>query len=318
MYFDHWVFETPREVPVKRYKRLYSFLPVVMFLLLISACGTPIGTGSSLTPVQVLQNSSHAMRQLKSAHFALNVTSNLLTNAAGILSATPAAGQVNVTIMGSGDENLPDQQSLKITIGQNVIGRNINLSEILLKNKVYIQNPLGQWYVLDKTALEKAIGNSFAGINIDPLGLLDLLQNANLIDHGTESLNGQQLRHISADLDKVGLKLLLTTNSQLSKLFGKQNINNAIDHAKTFQASIDLWIDETNFYIHRAELKFDLTEDLSSLGNQVTPTPSLISSLTTHFDSITDLSNFNQPVTITPPANAIPTDNPINIFGLGR
>jgi hypothetical protein len=37
--------------------------------------------------------------------------------------------------------------------------------------------------------------------------------------------------------------------------------------------------------------------------------------LTVNFDSIVDLSNFNQPVTITLPVNAIPTDNPFNIFG---
>jgi len=131
------------------------------------------------------------------------------------------------------------------------------------------------------------------------------------------SLNGQGLRHISAGLDKAGLKLLLTSNPQLSKLFRQQNITNVIDHAKTFQASIDLWIDETNFYVHRAELKFDLDEDLSSPGNSATPPPVLVSSLATHFDSITNLSNFNQPVTITPPATAIPTNDPLSIFSPG-
>src|SRR5205807_5835514 len=158
---------------------------------------------------------------------------------------------------------------------------------------------------LDKSVLAKAIGNPFAGVNIDPLSILDLLQNANLIDHGTESLNGQQLRHISADLDKTGLELVIASNPQLGKLFGQQNINTVLANTKTFQASIDLWIDETNFYVHRAELKFDLTEDLSSVGG--TPTSSPVSSLAAHFDTMTDLSNFNQPVTITPPANAIPT-----------
>src|SRR6266568_2297877 len=304
-------------VSMKRYKRLYSFLILALFLLLMSACSSTTGA-SQLTPVQVLQNSSHAMKQLKSAHFGLNITTNLLANVAGTpTTATPTAGQVNVRVIGSGDENLPDQQSLQVTIGQNIAGPNINLSEILLKDKVYLQNPKGQWYVLDKSVLEKAIGNTFTEINVDPLGFLDLLQHANLIDHGTESLNGQQLRHISADLDKAGLKLLLTSNPQLSKLFGQQNITSVIDHTKTFQASIDLWIDETNFYIHRTELKFDLTGDLSSPGNTATPAAGPNSGLAAHFDSITDLSNFNQPVSITPPANAIPTDNPLNVFSLG-
>src|SRR5260370_22060023 len=113
------------------------------------------------------------------------------------------------------------------------------------------------------------------------------------------------------------MKLILNTSPQLSKLFRQQNITNVIAHAKTFQASIDLWIDETNFYVHRAELKFDLDEDLSSPGNSAKPAPVLVSSLATHFDSITNLSKFNQPVTITPPATPIPTHHPLSIFSPG-
>jgi len=110
---------------MKRYKRLYGLLLLVIFLLLMSACGPVLGSGgSSLSPIQVLQNSSNTMTQLKSAHFDLNVTGNLLANAFSMpTTATPAAGQVNVNVAGSGDEKLPDQQSLKVTIRQNVPGR---------------------------------------------------------------------------------------------------------------------------------------------------------------------------------------------------
>src|SRR5260370_13574527 len=166
---------------MKRYKRLYGLLLVIL-LLLMSACGPVLGSGgSSIATIQVLQNSSNTMTQLKSAHFDLNVTGNLLANAFSIpTTATPAAGQVNVNVAGSGDEKLPDQQSLKVTIRQNVAGQNINLSEILLGNNAYIRNPKGQGYGLDNRVLEKAIGNPFSGITVDPLSLLALIQNANL------------------------------------------------------------------------------------------------------------------------------------------
>ncbi len=305
---------------MRRCKWLYSFLPPVMFLLLLSACVPALGTGNgSLTPIQVLLNSAKAMKQLKSAHFDLNVTSNLLGNAPGIpTTSTPPANQVNVNITGKGDKSLPDKQSLQVVVSQNVVGKSISLSEMLLGNKVYIQNAEGQWYVLDRSLVENTIGILFSGINVDPTALLDLIQNSNLVDHGTELLNGQELRHISAVLDKVALKQVLTNNPQLNKLFGQQNVINAIDRAKTLQASIDLWIDETNFYVHRAELRFDLDEDLSLPGSPATPVPVIISGLAAHFDSITDLSNFNKPVTITPPASAIPANNPILIFGSGK
>jgi len=229
---------------------------------------------------------------------------------------------VGLSITGHGDESLPGQQTLQITVTQSGTGQNVSLSEILLGSKVYVQNPKGQWFVLNKSVLEGFIANPFAGINVDPLVFLGLLQNATIIDHGTELLNGQDLRHISASLDKAALKLLLNNNTQLHKLFGQQNISNALDHASGFQSSLDVWIDETSFYVHRTELKFSLDEGLSSLSGSVTPnataTVAVLPGLTVNFDSLVNLSNFNQPVTITPPANATPTNNLFNIFGVSR
>ena len=319
---------------MKKRKEPYSFLVLVMILLLMSACSAPvIGTGgSALTALEVLQNSSAAMKQLKSVHFDLRAasivhTGNVPTTASATPTITsamptttaPVPGQVSLSITGHGDESLPGQQSLQINVIQSGTGQNISLSEILLGRKVYVQNPKGQWFVLDKSVLEGFIANPFAGINVDPLAFLGLLQDATIIDHGTELLNGQDLRHISATLDKAALKLLLNNNTLLNKLFGQQNITNVLDRARGLQSSLDLWIDETNFYVHRTELKFSLDEGLSSLGASVTPTATasvgVLPGLTVNFDSIVDLSNFNQPVTITLPANAIPTDNPFNIFG---
>ncbi len=350
---------------MKKYKGLYSFLLLVAVLLLMSACTSPVigSGGSSLTVAQVLQNSSNAMKQLKSVHFSLEVASNVQTiipatstgtSATPAVAATPTAtsatpsataatptavaatatvvpatptaapttlGQVSISITGSGDDNLPNQQSLQITVGQSVTGQHTSLSEVLLGNQVYIQSPKGQWYVVDKSVLERLIGNPFSGINVDPTALLSLIQNATLTDNGTESLNGQNLRHISASLSQAALKLVLSSSPQLSKLVGQQNIASGLDRAKAFQASLDFWIDETNFYVHRTELKFTLVEGVSSLvgtpGTTATPTAALPASLTTSFDSVIDLSKFNQLVTITPPANALPTDNPISVLGLG-
>jgi hypothetical protein len=299
---------------MKVYGRIFGFPLLVVLVLCVSACGPVIGTGgSSLTPAQVLQNSSKAMAQLKSMHTDLNITTNLLANALSApITPTPVPGQVNFFITGHGDENLPGQQSLQISIDQNVSGQHANFAEMVLGNKVYIQNARSQWFVLDKSVVEGTIGGPFNGINLNPFNLLTLLQNANITDFGTVLLNGQQVRHLSASLNKAGLEQLITSNPQLSKLLGQRNIIAVIDHAKTTQAGIDLWIDETNFYVHRAELKFDLGEALSS----ATATPTLVSSLAAHFDSVIDLSKFDQPVTITPPANAIPTNNLAGIFSL--
>ena len=305
---------------MKIYQARYIFLVLAAVLFFMSACSPSIGGngGSSLTPLQVLQNSAKTMQQLKSAHFQMTTNTNVQTGASATpTTATPTpTNNISLNLTGSGDENLPDQQSLNLTVNSA-----INLAEIVQGNKVYIQNTQGQWYVLDKSALNGLTGNPFSGINLlDLTNLLGLAQDAKLTDHGDETLNGLSLRHITVTLDKDGFRQLISSNQQLQNLFGQQNIDAVLSSAKNLTASLNLWIDEAKFYLHRVELKFNLSADLSSLNATATATAGVTvpPNLTTTLDSTVDLSKFNVPVTITPPTNAIPTDNPLSILGLGQ
>ena len=296
----------------------YIFLGLVLaaVLLVVSACSLPVSSSptptSSLTPLQVLQKSANAMQKLSSVHFETTIGGTFLAGNAG-KPATPIASNGSFNLKASGDALLPNQERSQITLSQS-----INFAEVVTADKVYIQNTRGQWYVLDKSTLQGYTGgNPFAGIHLPNMNdWLGLLQHIQITDHGTQALNGENLRHITATLDKDSLKQLLTSNQQLSNVFGSQNIDRAIDAAKSLTASLDAWIDESTFYVHRTELKFNLSSNLSSVvGASGTPAATVPSSVTTTLDSRVDLSNFNGPVTITPPANAIPTDNPFAIFG---
>jgi hypothetical protein len=298
---------------------------LITTVLLISACNQPItgpttGTASSLTPLQVLQKSANAMQQLKSAHVEIQSTSNVqssngattvATPTATAASSTPIPTTYSLTIKGSGDEALPDQEQLNLTINQNT-----HLAEIVQGNKVYVQNAQGQWYVLDKSAFQGIVANPFAGVNFDQNSLLALIQHTQITDHGTQALNGQNLRHITATLDKEGVRQLINDNPQLAGSLGGQNINTILNNTQSFLSSVDVWIDESKFYVHRTELKLNLVADTSGLNGTPTATPPP-SSITTNLDTIVDLSKFNAPVVITPPTNAISTNNPGAIFGLG-
>ena len=307
---------------MKIYQARYMFLVLAAVLLFMSACSSSIGGngGSSLSPLQVLQNSAKTMQQLKSAHFQMTTNGSFQTGTSQSstpTSATPTpTNNISLNLTGSGDENLPDQESLNLTVNSA-----INVAEIVQGNKVYIQNTQGQWYVMDKSALNGLSGNPLSGINLlDLTNLLGLAQSAKLTDHGDEMLNGQSLRHITVTLDKNGFQQLINSNQQLQSLFGQQNIDAVLSSTKNLTASLDLWIDETQFYLHRVELKLNLNADLSSLSASATATPGVTipPELTATLDSIVDLSKFNVPVTITTPANAIPTDNPLSILGLGQ
>jgi hypothetical protein len=296
----------------------YSFLLAIMMavLLLLSACSqTTTGTTtSSLTPLQVLQNSSNAMQKLKSSHVEIQLTNNIQTSG-GNTTATPAATgtptpqNMTISIKGTGDQVLPDQQ---LNLAVTSLNQTTNLSEVTQGDKLYVKNDQGKWYLLNKNTLQSYVGNPLAGVNIDQNTLLGLVTQANITDHGTEALNGTNLRHISADLNKNALKQLLENNPDLKSTLGQQNINTLLDHTRSFKSTIDVWIDEAQFYVHRTQFKLNMVADTTGMGNEVPK------SISTNLDSIIDLSKFNQPVTFNVPNNATPTDNPGAVFGIGK
>jgi uncharacterized protein DUF6612 len=305
----------------------YSILFVIMttVVMLISACSqTTTGTTtSSLTPLQVLQNSSNAMQKLKSSHMEIQLTNNIQTsgtNAAATVgttnpavtptvTGTPAPQNLTVSVKGSGDQVLPDQQ-LNLTVTS--LNGTTNLSEVTQGDKLYVKNEQGQWYVLNQSTLQNYVGNPLAGLKLDQNALLGLATQASITDHGTEALNGVNLRHISADLNKDALKQLLNSNPDLKSTLGQQNIDTLIDHTKSFKSTIDVWIDESQFYIHRTQFKLNMLADTAGMGSEVPKT------ILTNFDTTVDLSKFNQPVTFNVPTNATPTDNPGAVFGIGK
>ena len=306
-------------------------IALVTVFLLISACSPTGGSGgSNLTVLQLLQNSSKAMSQLKAAHIDLKANGSgqaITTNATSTpttTAATPTATVNNVTfnLIGTGDEALPNVESMQFDVSQNgatTVPTTSHLEQIVQGDKVYIKNTKGQWYVMDKSALKGYVDDPFSGVKSPDLTeLIGLLEHTQITDNGVQSLNGQNLRHITIAMDKEALKQFLSNNQQLVDILGQQNLNAVIDNTKTFSSTVDLWIDESTAYVHRTELKFNLGVNTGALNQSITPTVTTVivpSNVTTKFDSIVDLSKFNESVTVTTPTGAIPTNDPTTVFG---
>ena len=287
------------------------FLAMASLVLLISACSPSISIGgntqSSLSAGQVLLKSAATMKQLKSSHIDLQSIVNTQTSGGTVTTGTTTTTipeNVDLNIKGSGDQQLPNQEQMNLTINTNT-----NVVEILQGDKVYIKNQQGQWYVLDKNALQGMVGNPLSGIRIDQNSLLTMLQNIKITDNGDQNVDGQSLRHVTAQLDKDALRQLVNANPQLKNALGTTDTDAILNNTKSFLSTVDVWIDESNFYIHRTELKINLDADTSSIGNGA-PT-----SVKSNIDTIVDLSKFNEAVTITPPTNAIPTNDPATVLG---
>jgi hypothetical protein len=303
----------------KKYIFMLIALATVVFLL--SACGVSVGTTGSGTPqsnltvLQVLQNSQKAMSKLKSAHVSLKANgSGQAVNSGTPTTSTPTTTQITFSVTGSGDEALPDQEEMHFTTTQSLTNTTNTYTQIIQGKKVYVQSG-GQWYVLNTNNVN--VNNPFAGLGTPDLNtLIGLLIHTKITDHGDQQLNGLTLRHITIALDKYALQQFLNSDKQLVTLLGQQNINAVLNNTKAFSATVDLWIDETQFYLHRTELKLNLNVDAASLSKSITPTANsgisglIPSNVLTKLDSIADLSNFNEPVTITPPASATPITVP--------
>ena len=286
------------------------FVLLISTALLIGACSqtTSGATTSNLSPADVLQKSADAMKQLKSSHVEIKSNSNVQTSGSSTASSngTPTASNSNIVLTASGDQALPDAEQLNVNINT------VKLTEILQGDKIYVQNSQGQWYVLNKSDFENASTNPFSGISFDQNTLIGALEHIKLDDHGADNLNGKSLRHLTATLDKEAVKEILTQNPQLKSAFGKQDVDTLLNNTKKFLSTVDVWIDEQQFYVHRTQLKLNLDADTSTVGNGAP------SSVATTLDTTIDLSNFNTPVTISPPATATPTNNPAAIFGIGH
>ncbi len=296
---------------MRKQKFIPTLVALVALVLVISACG-----GSSQTAGQVILNSGSAMKQIKTVHLDMKMTENVsVTGPSSSSSGTPTS--ITITANGHGDEVLPDQASISLSLGG--IG-SYTFAIITQGQQIYIQNQHGQWYVIDKSKLTGTTGSTLSSTTIPDFNkLLDLAsKNAQVTDHGDETLNGASLRHINVGLDKNGFEQLIQGSGQFQGLTGRgqQAVNDLFNNAKNLSASLDFWIDKSTNYLHRFEMQFNTTLDLSKIatptsqGNSTGPTGTSIK-----LDMTVDLSKFNDSsIKITPPANATPTDDPTVIF----
>lgn len=290
---------------MKTHKRFLLLLAALTaILLLASACGVnAANSAQSVPPLQALQKSYSAMKQLKTAHFTMQLAEQLNMG---------SGSSTNLKISANGAEILPDKAEVHLT----ELG--MSLSAITLGREMYMQNSKGQWYVLQNQA-EGATGNPFSGTSLSSYdSLLELASKAHFVDHGIQKLHGQSLRHITVTLDKNALQQIISATlgsslgsasaSSMTQLLNMLNMKNT---------TLDLWIDPATYYVHQMELKYTMSMNPNSF---ITPTPSTSTSLNISIgsDITIDMSNFNAPVTITAPSNAIPTNNLSSVFGAGE
>lgn len=284
----------------KQYPLLLAALIAV--LLLVSACGVNAANSAQSTPpLQVLQKSYSVMKQLKTAHFTMQLAEQM---------SMGSGSSTTIKISANGDEALPDKAEVHLT----ELG--MSLSAITLGREVYMQNSKGQWYVLQLSQTQGSAGNPFSGTSISTYNnLLALASKAHFVDHGLQTLNGQSLRHITVTLDKNALQQIISAN--LGSSLGSANsasMKQVLNELNIQNTTLDLWIDPATYDVHQMELKYTMSLNAGAIATPTTSTATA-SNLGITSDTTIDLSKFNAPVTISAPSNAIPTNNLSSVFG---
>lgn len=262
---------------------------LVVLLLLLTGCSAPSLASSSLSPAQMLQKSINAMSHLQSAHLDLQTDVSLPSDAL-MMNATINTSALRVT--GHGDVANPDKVSLDLFMGNTPL-----LAVRNLGSKTYIQEKNGQWFFLEKSQIKDKEQSFFTQSLTQRLGqIMVVLQNARLTDEGQETLHGQSFEHITATLDGQALQALSTQFNGFLATHMPQAQN------QLQQATLDLWLDQSTWYVHQAQLDLvaQVRTPLAGLHN----TDSAIAE-PVELKVLLNLSKLNQPVTIQAPANAV-------------
>lgn len=258
---------------------------VVALLLVLTGCSVPGLASSPPTASQVLQNSIVAMSHLQSAHIDLQTNLNLPF---GISATSTTANTSSLNVTGHGDVVNPDKVSLDLSMGNTPM-----LSVIGIDSKVYIREKSGNWFFLDKNQIKGNEQHIFTQSPTQSMGqIMTLLQTAKLTDHGQEVLNGANLEHITATLDGQALQ-------QLSKQFASYLPSHGVQQLQ--QVTLDLWTDESTWYVHQAQLNLMANVQMPSSGSQ---NASSTTSQPVSVKLLLDFSKFNESVNIQAPANA--------------
>lgn len=258
---------------------------MITLLFILAACSVP-GAGSA-TPAQALQSSASAMSKLSSVHFALQ-TSVAVQNSG-------STNGVTYNVTGQGDAATPNQVAVNLSAGAPLF------SLISSGQKVYVQIKGGSWYSVDQDKIKDAEQNFFSQSLATRLGqIMGAVQDAQLTDHGQETVDGQSLDHITATLDAQTLKTLSSELNGLAPASDQSGLN------QITKATLDVWIDSATSYVHVAKIDLVTQVDASALehfsGQKIDATGALPIELKAQIT----FSKFDQPVTIQPPANSTP------------
>lgn len=268
----------------RTYKKMLFCMGFLALLAVLVACSVP---GVGTTPGQTLANSATAMSKLSSVHFDLQTTVVVRSNT--------STNGLTYKVTGQGDAASPDK------VAVNLASDGPLFALVSSAQKVYVQLKGGTWYAVDKDKVKDAEQNFFSQSLAQRLGqIMGVVQDAQLTDHGQETVDGQSLDHITASLDAQTLKSLSSELNGLAPQGAQSGLN------QITKALLDVWIDTSTSYVHVAKINIVTQVDARALEHFSGQTIDANGALPIEVNAQVNFGKFNQPVDIQPPTDSTP------------
>ena len=322
--------------------RVRSVAPWIVVLLMVAlvaaaGCGgSSSSPGSSASPAtvaagvsadQVVKDSEAKMALVKSASFVADVNMAVQGDTSKMTDPTAQAllGQpISVHAEGKSSN---DPVAMDMTMSLGIGGQTLELGMMTQGTESWVKYQ-NQWYKLDAKSSKSLDKQAQIGAapteQLKSLGLDPAAWGTTYTMVGTESINGKQVYHVKATADPQKLADALLQASQdpaLAKKLGgqaqlkqleqslTQNKQQTEELAKSLkEATVEYWIGVDDSLMYKAQFKatLDTTRQKNMSG---------VSGMT--MGTTMSMSDFDQPVTVTPPASAQPLNKLMQqMFGM--
>jgi len=314
---------------------LLSLLLIALGAAAVAGCGSSSTASSSTSPAattatmsadQIVAQSEAKMKDVKSASFTGDMSLKVSGDPSKMTDPTSKAmlSQGISLHMEGKSQNQPVASDMKISLGLG--GQTIALSLLSQGTKSWVEYQ-GKWYAMDAKSAKSLSTQAQTGAapteQLKSLGLNPSDWGTSYALVGTEDLAGAKVYHVKATADpqKLADALMkaakdpslarkLGGTSQLKQLEqGLSQNGQQVEQLKKSlkNVSVDYWIGVDDMLIHKAS--FNAVVDTKGQKGM------------TGIDGMTmgmelTMADFDQPVTVTPPADALPLKSLLNqMFG---
>jgi len=311
---------------------------VVMLIAVAAGCGGDSGGSSAdagspaaspaaeLTADEIVANGETAMKDVTSAAMTVDLSMQVKGDPTQMTDPTSKQlAQAPITLRMEGKEST-DPVAVDMTMNIGVMGQTLDMGVLADGDQAWVQYQ-GKYYEVDKKnvkGITRSAGSGLSpmdqlkqqGLDVDKWGLAYELV-------GTEDMDGTQVYHVTAQMDpkKIAADLLKqlksgdlagqlgdpATAKQLQE--GLAQNQKQIDGLAKSLAGIggDFWYEVDTFYLRKATMNATLdTKGQKDMKG--------VDSIALEF--ATTMGGFNEPVTVKPPAKALPMDQLMNqMFG---